>query len=140
MSGTGAGSDAFASRVQGRLDRLGLTAAEATATAKLPAGLLEAVLRGDAPPPRGKRLIGLAEALSTSVSYLVGLDPDMPVPDEYLAEDQGTLGLLAGDEDALLRAYRRLDMSSRAALLLVVTRMAPEPETPERKPRQAHRA
>ena len=114
-----------------------MTPAEVAAAARLPAALLEAVLRGTAPPPRGKRLVGLAEALSTSVSYLVGLDPDMPVPEEYLEEDQGTLGLLAGDEEALLRAYRRLDVSSRAALLLVAGKMAPEPETLERKPRQA---
>ena len=47
------------------------------------------------------------------------------------------LGLLAGDEDALLRAYRRLDVSSRAALLQVATKMAPEPEVPERKARRS---
>ena len=88
------------------------------------------------PPPRGKRLIKLAEALATSVSYLVGLDPDAPVPQEYLEEDQGSLGLLAGDEDALLRAYRRLDMSSRAALLQIVLKMAPEPEILEKAPRK----
>ncbi len=70
------------------------------------------------------------------IRYLVGLDPDEAVPEEWLAEDQGQLGLLAGDEEALLRAYRRLDVSSRAALLLVVTKMAPEPEVLERKARR----
>jgi len=70
------------------------------------------------------------------IRYLVGLDPDEAVPEEWLAEDQGQLGLLAGDEEALLRAYRRLDVSSRAALLQVVTKMAPEPEVLERKARR----
>ena len=56
-----------------------------------------------------------------------------------LAEDQGNLGLLAGDEEALLRAYRRLDIPGRAALLHVVMRMAgPEPE-PDAKPRRPGR-
>jgi hypothetical protein len=41
--------------------------------------------------------------------------------------------MLAGDEEALLRAYRRLDIPSRAAPLLVLLKMAgPEP-VPERK-------
>ncbi|MDQ2802015.1 MAG: hypothetical protein M3Y41_04755, partial [Pseudomonadota bacterium] len=95
------------------------------------------LLDGDLPAPRGQRLVRLAEALATSVSYLVGLDPDTPVPAEYLEEDQGSLGLLAGDEEALLRAYRRLDFSSKAALVQVVLKMAPEPEAHERKPRQS---
>ncbi len=127
----------FTDRVQGRLDRLGLTAEDASRAAGLPPDLVGKLLAGGAPPPRGQRLMRLADALATSVSYLVGLDPDTPVPDEYLQEEQGNLGLLAGDEDALLRAYRRLDVSSRAALLQVVLRMAPEPETVERKARQA---
>lgn len=80
-------------------------------------------------------MVKLAEALETSVSYLVGLDPDVPVPSEYLEEEQGNLGLLAGDEDALLRAYRRLDVSLRAALLLVALKMSPEPEVLEKKPK-----
>ena len=125
-----------AERIQGRLDRLGLSDEEAARAAGLPPGHLRRVLDGVLPPPRGKRLARLAEALATSVSYLIGLDPDMPVPDEYLAEDQGELGLLAADEEALLRAYRRLDVPARAALLQVALRMAPEPEAPEVKPRQ----
>lgn len=127
----------FMERVQGRLDRLGLTAEDAGRAAGLPPGLVGKLLAGDAPPPRGQRLVKLADALATSVSYLVGLDPDTPVPEEYLQEEQGNLGLLAGDEDALLRAYRRLDFSTKAALLQVVVRMSPEPEVPERKPRKA---
>ena len=127
----------LAERIQGRLDRLGQSAEEAGRAAGLPADLIGKLLDGSIPPPRGKRLVKLAEALATSVSYLVGLDPDTAVPDEYLQEEQGDLGLLAGDEDALLRAYRRLDVSSRAALLQVVLKMTPEPDAPGNKPRQA---
>lgn len=132
-----AASTELADRIQGRLDRLGLSAVDAGRAAGLPADLIGKLLDGSGPPPRGKRLVKLAEALATSVSYLVGLDPDTSVPDEYLQEEQGNLGLLAGDEDALLRAYRRLDVSCRAALLQVVQKMAPEPEAPGNKPRQA---
>ena len=126
----------FADRVQGRLDRLGLGAADLARLVGLSDSFIDGMLAGDVPPPRGKRLIKLAEVLETSVSYLVGLDPDALVPEEFLQEDQGSLGLLAGDEEALLRAYRRLDMSSRAALLQIVLKMAPEPEVQEKKPRQ----
>lgn len=126
----------FTDRIQGRLDRLGLAPEAAGRAAGLPAELIGKLLAGDAPPPRGSRLVKLAEALQTSVSYLVGLDPDMPVPEEYLQEEQGSLGLLAGDEEGLLRAYRRLDFSTKAALLQVVLRMAPEPAADEQKPRQ----
>jgi hypothetical protein len=74
--------------------------------------------------------VALAEVLATSVSYLVGLDPDVAPPPEVLEEDQATLGLLAGDEEALLRAYRRLDLPMRAALVLIARKLAgPEPET-----------
>ena len=127
----------FVERVQGRLDRLGLTSEEVARLAGLPADFVGNLLDKDVPPPRGRRLIRLAEALSTSVSYLVGLDPDAVVPEEYLQEDQGVLGLLAGDEEALLQAYRRLDVSSRAALLQVILKMAPEPAVFEKKSRQA---
>ena len=125
----------FTDRIQGRLDRLGLAPEAAGRAAGLPAELIGKLLAGDA-PPRGSRLVKLAEALQTSVSYLVGLDPDMPVPEEYLQEEQGSLGLLAGDEEGLLRAYRRLDFSTKAALLQVVLRMAPESAADEQKPRQ----
>jgi len=131
------GVTGFADRVQGRLDRLGLSAEGAARIAGLPGDFIRKLLDGNLPPPRGQRLVRLAEALATSVSYLVGLDPDTPVPAEYFEEDQGSLGLLAGDEEALLRAYRRLDFSSKAALVQVVLKMAPEPEAHEKKPRQS---
>ena len=126
----------FAERIGGRLDRLGLSPEYAARAAGLPADFIPRLLDGKLPPPRGQRLVKLADALATSVSYLIGLDPDVPVPPEHLEEEQGSLGLLAGDEEALLRAYRRLDVSSRAALLQVASKMAPEPELPEKKPRQ----
>ncbi len=123
-------------RVQGRLDRLGKDAAEVAREAGLPPDGLEKLLDGRVEAVRGKRLVRLAEVLATSVGYLVGLDPDQTVPEEWLMEDQGELGLLAGDEEALLRAYRRLDVASRAALLQVASRMAPEPEVLERRARR----
>ena len=126
----------FADRVLGRLERLGVSPEHAARAGGLPPDFIAKLLDGKAPPPRGQRLVKLAEALATSVSYLVGLDPDTLVPAEYLEEEQGSLGLLAGDEEALLRAYRRLDVSFRAALLQVALKMAPEPEALERKPRQ----
>ena len=126
----------FGERVQGRLDRLGLTAGEAAVAAGMPAEVVEKLLDGRAEGLRGRRLVRLADALSTSIGYLIGLDPDEAVPEEFFAEAQGELGILAGDEEALLRAYRRLDVSSRAALLQVAGKMAPEPEVLERKPRQ----
>ena len=99
-------------RIESRLERLGLSPEQACAEAGLPPDLLAR----------------LAEALSTSVSYLVGLDPDTQPPPEWLEEDQGSFGLLAGDEEALLGAYRRLDPPAKSALLLVVRKMAgPEP-------------
>ena len=128
---------AFADRLYGRLDRLGMELEDLADAAGLPVETVRKLLDGKTDAPRGKKLLRLADALSTSVACLVGLDPDTDVPEKYLQEDQGALGLLAGDEDALLRAYRRLDVSSRAALLQVATKMAPEPEVPERKARRS---
>ncbi|MDB5369430.1 MAG: transcriptional regulator [Roseomonas sp.] len=126
-------------RIESRLDRTGATAEETFRAAGLPPGFLEQLRGGKAPVPRGQRLVRLAEALGTSVSYLVGLDPDTEPPQELLEEDQASLGLLAGDEEALLRAYRRLDVPSKAALVLVVVKMAgPEPE-PGTKPGKGRR-
>ena len=103
----------MAALIEGRLDRLGLTPEEACRQAGLPADFLDRLAAGRVPPPRGQKLVRLAEALATSVSYLVGLDPDTPPPAELLEEEQGSLGLLAGDEEALLRAYRRLEFRRR---------------------------
>lgn len=128
---------ALAERVQGRLDRVSLSAEAAGRAAGLTDDFLARILDGRMAPPRGKRLAKLADVLATSVSYLVGLDPDAEVPPEFMEEDQGSLGLLAGDEEALLRAYRRLDVSLRAALLQVVRKMAPEADVEERAPRKA---
>lgn len=130
------GTKELADRIQGRLERLDLSPEDAARAAGLPGDFLGKLFEGTALPPRGRRLVRLADILATSVSYLVGLDPDAAVPPEYLEEDQGELGLLAVDENALLRAYRRLDIPTRAALLQVVLRMAPEPDIDERKPRQ----
>ena len=132
----GSEARAVAERVQGRLDRLSLSAEAAGRAAGLSDDFLERLMDGRMAAPRGRRLATLAEVLATSVSYLVGLDPDAEVPAEFLEEDQGSLGLLAGDEEALLRGYRRLDVSSRAALLQVVGKMAPEVEVDERAPRK----
>jgi transcriptional regulator with XRE-family HTH domain len=120
-------------RIEARLDRLGTPESEVMRTAGLPPDLLDQLRAGKPVVPRGQRLVRLADALGTSVAYLVGLDPDADPPAELLAEDQGNLGLLAGDEEALLLAYRRLDVPSRAALLLVVLKMAgPAEEKPRR--------
>ncbi len=124
----------LAARLQGRLDRLELVPEEAARAAGLPVDLLARLLRDEAALPRGQRLVKLAETLETSVAYLIGLDPDAPVPLEYLQDDQGELGLLAADEDAILRGYRRLDVASRAAILRVMLKMAPETEELERRP------
>ena len=133
-------SSPFADRVAARLERLDLTPEAAAKLAGMTPDALLRVLDGRARPPRGQRLVRLADALATSVSYLVGLDPDTPVPTEYLEEDQATLGLLAGDEEALLRAYRRLDVPTRAALLRVLRTMSPEPVVDEQKPVAGRRA
>jgi hypothetical protein len=121
-------------RIEARLERMEVSPESALRDAGLPSDFLEKLRVGSVPIPRGQRLLKLAEALGTSVSYLVGLDPDVAPPQELLEEDQGSLGMLAGDEDALLRAYRRLDVSSRAAALHVLLKMSgPEPDPDTRK-------
>jgi hypothetical protein len=120
-------------RIEARLDRLGTPEPEVMRAAGLPLDLLDQLRAGKPVVPRGQRLVRLADALGTSVAYLVGLDPDADAPAELLAEDQGNFGLLAGDEEALLQAYRRLDVPGRAALLHVVLKMAgPADERPRR--------
>ena len=116
-------------RIESRLERLGLSPEAAARQAGLPADFLERLRAGKATVPRGQRLVALAEALATSVSYLVGLDPDTAPPAELLEEEQGSLGLLAGDEEALLRAYRQLDVPTKAAVLLILRKLiGPEPD------------
>ena len=119
---------------ESRLERVGLSPEQACAQAGLPPDFLELLRTGKAAVPRGRKLVRLAEALSTSVSYLVGLDPDTPPPPELLEEDQGSFGLLAGDEEGLLRAYRRLDLPAKAAVLLVVRKMAGPDPAPDEVP------
>ncbi|WP_328702247.1 helix-turn-helix domain-containing protein [Belnapia arida] len=120
--------------IEGRLERVGLTPEEASRAAGLAPDFLDRLREGRVAVPRGERLRRLAEALFTSVSYLVGLDPDVPPPAEWLEEEQGSLGLLAGDEEGLLRAYRKLEFSAKAAVLLVVRRMAGPEEAPDAVP------
>jgi transcriptional regulator with XRE-family HTH domain len=127
-------------RIEARLERMDMPLETALEAAGLPHDFLDKLRLGKTPIPRGKRLLKLAEALGTSVSYLVGLDPDVEPPQELLEEDQGSFDMLAGDEEALLRAYRRLDIPSRAAALHVLLKMAgPEPMPERRKaPRTSH--
>ena len=127
----------LADRLSGRLERLGLRPDEAARRAGLPADALNRMLSGAAGLPRGAKLTRLAEALGCSISYLVGLEPDAPPPAELLEEDQGSFGTLTPDQDALLRAYGRLDVLSKQALLRVAQRMAgPEPELPPARRRR----
>lgn len=128
-------------RVEGRLERLGLSAAEADRLAGLPAGAVLAVAQGLADLPRGAAFRRLAAALEVEEGFLLGLEPGDLVPAEMLGEDQGELGLLAPDEDALLRNYRRLDVPTRAAIGLLVSRAAgPEPGLRDEVPPVAGRA
>jgi transcriptional regulator with XRE-family HTH domain len=131
--------DGILARIEARLDRIDQAPQIILKQVGLPSDFLDRLRMGKVALPRGQRLIKLAEALGTSISYLIGLDPDAAPPKELLEEDQGSLGLLAVDENALLRAYRRLDMASRAAALHVICRMAgPEPE-PEPRQRAGQR-
>lgn len=127
-------------RIETRLERLSLSLPEADRKAGLPPGTIARILEGRAPSPRGATLRKLAEVLECSIAYLVGLDPDEEPPAELLREDQGSFGLLSGDQEALLRAYGRLDVASRAALLRVALKMAgPEPELAPKPPRKRPR-
>jgi transcriptional regulator with XRE-family HTH domain len=120
-------------RIEGRLDRLGLTVAQAEAEAGLKPGALKAMLEGQGGLPRGRALRRLAAALDVEESFVLGLEPGDLIPAYMLEEPQGELGLLAPDEEALLRHYRRLDVPTRAAFGLVLARAAgPEPEPPKR--------
>lgn len=121
-------------RIDGRLDRLGLTPEEAEAQAGLKPGTLLALLRGDGALPRGQALRRLAATLDVDEAFVLGLEPGDLIPPHMLEEPQGELGLLAPDEEALLRHYRRLDVPARAAFGLVLARAAgPEPDPPATK-------
>lgn len=125
------GNPEIAARIEGRLDRLGLSAEEADRRAGLPPGSVAALLRGAGRLPRGSALRRLAEALDAAEDFILGLEPGDLIPPEMLEEPQGELGLLAPDEEALLRHYRRLDVPTRAAIGLLVARAAGPPPEPE---------
>jgi cyanate lyase len=119
----------IASRVEGRLERLGLSSEEADRQAGLPAGTVSAIIRQAGTLPRGNALRRLAATLDVSEEFILGLEPGDLVPADMLEDPQGELGLLAPDEEALLRHYRRLDVPTRAAVLQIVSRAAgPVPE------------
>lgn len=133
----------LAERLQDRLDRVQLTAEEASLKARLGSPqALRKILDGIDPLPRGPKFRQLAEVLECSMSLLIGLDPDVEVPTELLLDDQPSFSLLSPDQDALLRAYGRLDIATRQALLTVALKMAgPEPDpVARRKPRGGARA
>lgn len=128
----------IAARIEGRLERLGLSAEEADRSAGLPAGTVLGIVQATGPLPRGSALRRLAVALDVDEAFILGLEPGDLIPPHMLEEAQGELGLLAPDEDALLRNYRRLDVPTRAAVGLLVARAAgeasgPEPEKPPRR-------
>ncbi len=122
----------IAERIEGRLERLELTPAQVERSVGLPAGSMAAILAGG-PLPRGSLLRRLAEALGVDEHFLLGLDPGEVIPAEMLEEAQGSLGLLAPDEEALLRNYRRLDVPLRAAFNQILARAA-GPEAPPAAP------
>ena len=133
--------DDIAARIEGRLERLGLSAEQVERMAGLPPGSLPAFLRGEGTLPRGNALRRLAGALDVGEEFVLGLEPGDLIPAHLLEEPQGELGLLAPDEEALLRNYRRLDVPTRAAVGLLVARAAgPEPEPAPETPPARRRA
>ena len=113
-----------AERIERRLDALGLRPEEVDAKVGLPPGTTERLRSGQGPIPGGRFLRGLCAALDTDEAYLLGLEPGDLVPAELLAEPQGELGLLAPDEEALLKHYRGLSVPLRAAVALLVAKAA----------------
>jgi hypothetical protein len=119
----------ISSRVEGRLERLGLSAEDADRQAGLPPGTVAAIVRQSGGLPRGTALRRLVAILDVSEEFILGLEPGDIIPADMLEDPQGELGLLAPDEEALLRNYRRLDIPTRAAVVHLVSRAAgPEPE------------
>lgn len=114
----------MAGRIEGRLERLGVSAEAVDRAAGLAGGTVQGLVEGRGKVPRGAALRRLAVALDVEEGFLLGLEPGDLIPPEMLGEAQGELGLLAPDEEALLRHYRSLDVATRAAVLLVVGRAA----------------
>jgi transcriptional regulator with XRE-family HTH domain len=117
-------SGEVAERIERRLDALGLRPEEVDARVGLPPGTTERLRAGRGSIPGGRFLRGLCAALDTDEEYLLGLEPGDLVPAELLVEPQGELGLLAADEEALLRHYRSLSLPLRAAVALLVAKAA----------------
>jgi hypothetical protein len=65
----------IASRVDGRLERLGLSPEEADQQAGLPVGTVSAILRQSGRLPRGNALRRLVATLDVSEEFLLGLEP-----------------------------------------------------------------
>lgn len=106
-----------ASRVEGRLERLGLSADDADRQAGLRPGTVAAIVCQNGALPRGNALRRLAAALDVSEEFILGLEPGDLIPADMLGDPQDDLGLLAPDEEALLRHYRRLDVPTRTAVV-----------------------
>jgi transcriptional regulator with XRE-family HTH domain len=128
-----------AERIERRLDALGLRPEEVDAKVGLPPGTTERLRSGHGPIPGGRFLRGLCAALGADEAYLLGLEPGDLVPAELLVEPQRELGLLAPDEEALLKHYRSLSVPLRAAVALLVAKAAgaEEEQAEERGPRDA---
>ena len=114
----------IASRIERRLDALGLRPEQVDVTVGLPLGTLERLRRGAGPLPGGRFLRALCAALDSDEEYLLGLEPGDLIPAELLVEPQGELGLLSPDEEALLKHYRSLSVPVRAAIALVAATAA----------------
>ena len=118
----------MAALIEGRLDRLGLTPEEAAARPGCRRISSTAWPRAGSRRRAARSWSGWPRRWRPASPTWSGSTPTPPPPAELLEEEQGSLGLLAGDEEALLRAYRRLEFPQKAAVVLVVRSMAgPEP-------------
>ena len=123
-----------------RLERTERAAEEVDRLAALPPGTTAAVVEGRGRLPTGQAFRRFCVALDSDEEFLLGLEPGDLIPPEMLVEPQGELGLLAPDEEALLKNYRRLDVPVRAAFGLVLAKAAgPEPEPDPALPRRRKR-
>jgi hypothetical protein len=147
-------SPEVAERIERRLDAMGLRPDEVDAKVGLPPGTTDRLRERRGPLPGGRFLRGLCAALDTDEEYLLGLEPGDLMPAELLIEPQGQLGLLAPDEEALLKHYRALAVPLRTAIALLVAkaagmeeeqaedralRDAAKPQDARREPRRAKR-